>query len=99
MTKKLDSKIKIAIGNHEDDEEKVIGGSKELKDSLLEHYNLPNSFYSSNYKNVHILVLDTQLEFSLNVFKPEEYKEEDNSDKDKEITLSENTMLLLLRNY
>ncbi|HJU59143.1 MAG TPA: metallophosphoesterase, partial [Nitrososphaeraceae archaeon] len=69
MTKTLDSKIKIAIGNHEDEEEKVKGGSKELKDSLLEHYNLQNSYYSFDYGNVHFLVLDTQLEFSLNVFK------------------------------
>ncbi|MGZ5548288.1 MAG: metallophosphoesterase, partial [Nitrososphaeraceae archaeon] len=46
MTKGLDSRIKIAIGNHEDEEEKAKGGSKELKDSLLKHYNLQNSYYS-----------------------------------------------------
>lgn len=69
MTEKLDSKIKIAIGNHEDEEEKAKGGSKELKESLLEHYNLPNSYYSFDYENVHVLILDTQLEFSLNAFK------------------------------
>ena len=40
MTKALDSKTKIAIGNHEDDEEEAKGGSKELKDSLLKHYDL-----------------------------------------------------------
>jgi len=34
MTKGLDSRTKIAIGNHEDEEEKAKGGSKELKDSL-----------------------------------------------------------------
>ncbi len=49
MTKALDSKTKIAIGNHEDDEEKATGGSKELKDSLLEHYDLQNSYYSFDY--------------------------------------------------
>ena len=70
MTKALDSKTKIAIGNHEDEEEKYnTGGSKELKDSLLKHYDLTNSYYSFDYGNVHILVLDTQLEFSLNAFK------------------------------
>ncbi len=72
MTKSLDSKIKIAIGNHEDEEEKAKGGSTELKDSLLKHYNLEKSYYSFNYGNVHFLVLDTQLELSLNIFKPEE---------------------------
>ena len=72
MTKKLDSKTKIAIGNHEDDEEAEKGGSNALKDSLLEHYNLPNSFYSFDFGYVHFLVLDTQLEFSFNIFKQEE---------------------------
>ena len=72
MTNALDSKIKIAIGNHEDEEEKAKGGSTELKDSLLKHYNLEKSYYSFNYQNVHFLVLDTELELSLNIFKPEE---------------------------
>lgn len=94
MTKALDSKTKIAIGNHEDEEEKAKGGSKELKDSLLEHYDLQNSYYSFDYGNVHFLVLDTQLEFSLNVFQAlfeeeeeeEEKKEnkDDNNNKDDE---------------
>ena len=87
MTKGLDSKIKIAIGNHEDSEEKAKGGSKELKDSLLKHYNLQNSYYSFDYGNVHFLVLDTQLEFSLDVFKilDEDEKEENNdNNKDEE---------------
>ena len=57
MTKALDSKTKIAIGNHEDDEEEAKGGSKELKDSLLKHYDLQNSYYSFDYGNVHFLVL------------------------------------------
>jgi len=85
MTNALDSKTKIAIGNHEDEEEKAKGGSKELKDSLLEHYDLQNSYYSFDYGNTHFLVLDTQLEFSLNVFQAfqEEEKENDNN-KDNE---------------
>ena len=87
MTRAFDSKTKIAIGNHEDEEEKEKGGSKELKDSLLEHYNLQNSYYSFDYGNVHFLVLDTQLEFSLNVFQAfqEEEKENDyDNNKDDE---------------
>jgi len=83
ITKELDSKTKIAIGNHEDEEEKLKGGSKELKDSLLKHYDLQNSYYSFDYGNVHFLVLDTQLEFSLNIFKPEE-EEENDKNKDEE---------------
>ena len=85
MTRAFDSKTKIAIGNHEDEEEKAKGGSKELKDSLLEHYDLQNSYYSFDYGNVHFLVLDTQLEFSLNVFQAfqEEEKENDNNKDDE----------------
>ncbi len=78
ITKALDSKTKIAIGNHEDEEEKATtGGSKELKESLLDHYNLQNSYYSFDYGNAHFLVLDTQLEFSLNVFKIVEKEEKE----------------------
>ena len=85
MTKELDSKTKIAIGNHEDEEEKLKGGSKELKDSLLKHYDLQNSYYSFDYGNVHFLVLDTQLEFSLDVFKIlEEEEEEEKSENNKD---------------
>ena len=75
MTKALDTKTKIAIGNHEGDEEK--GGSQELTNSLLKHYNLPNSYYSFNFGNIHFLALDTQLEFSFNIFKPEDEEEEE----------------------
>jgi len=64
MTKPLDSKIKIAIGNHEDYEEEGAKGEK-LKKSLMDHYGLDKSYYSFDYNNVHILVLDTQLEFSV----------------------------------
>ncbi len=85
MTEKLDSKTKIAIGNHEDDEEEE--GSQELIDSLLEHYNLQNSYYSFDYGNVHFLVLNTQLEFSFDVFKiTEEEREEDEEDDAKYYT-------------
>jgi 3',5'-cyclic AMP phosphodiesterase CpdA len=82
MTKALDSKTKIAIGNHEDEEEAAKGGSKELRDSLLEHYNLQNTYYSFDYGNVHFLVLDTQLELSLDVFKQEEEEEEEDEEID-----------------
>ena len=64
MTKGLDSKIKIAIGNHEAyEEEGPIG--EILKKSIMDHYGLDKSYYSFDYKNVHVLVLDTQLELSV----------------------------------
>jgi hypothetical protein len=44
MTKSLDSKTKINIENHDDYEEGPHG--ENLKQSLLEHYNLDKSYYS-----------------------------------------------------
>ena len=64
MTKSLDSKTKIAIGNHDDYEEEGQKGEN-MKQSLLDHYNLDKSYYSFDYQNVHVLVMDTQLEFSV----------------------------------
>jgi hypothetical protein len=64
MTKSMDSKTKIAIGNHDDYEEEGMKGEK-LKKSLMDHYNLDKSYYSFNYQNVHVLVMDTQLEISV----------------------------------
>src|SRR5215208_7214504 len=64
MTKSLDSKTKVAIGNHDDFEEEGTKGES-LKNSYLNHYNLPHSYYSFDYRNVHVLVLDTQLELSV----------------------------------
>ena len=63
MTKSLDS-TKIAIGNHDDYEEEGQKGEN-LKKSYMDHYGLNNSYYSFDYKNVHVLVLDTQLELSV----------------------------------
>ena len=68
MTKGLDSKIKIAIGNHEAyEEEGPIG--EILKKSIMNHYGLDKSYYSFDYRNVHVLVLDTQLELSVDTLK------------------------------
>jgi 3',5'-cyclic AMP phosphodiesterase CpdA len=64
MTKSLDSKTKIAIGNHDDYEEEGAKGES-LQKSLLNHYNLNKPYYSFDYQNVHVLVLDTQLELSV----------------------------------
>ena len=64
MTKSLDSKTKIAIGNHDAYEEEGMIGDN-FKKTVLDHYNLNNSYYSFDYQNVHFLVLDTQLELSV----------------------------------
>ena len=64
MTKSVDSKTKIAIGNHDDYEEEGANGEN-LKKAILDHYNLNKSYYSFDYQNVHVLVMDTQLELSV----------------------------------
>ena len=64
MTKSLDSKTKIAIGNHDDYEEEGIEGVN-LKKLYMDHYGLNKSYYSFDYQNVHVLILDTQLELSV----------------------------------
>jgi len=96
MTKSLDSKTKVTIGNHDDYEEEGVIGD-DFKKAVLDHYNLKNSYYSFDYKNVHVLVLDTQLEISVDTLealaittetssidKPQqEEKSEDKDKKDK----------------
>ena len=65
MTKSFDTDIKISIGNHDHREEP--DGSKELTKSYLELYNLDNTSYSFNYKNLYVLVLNTQKELSIDL--------------------------------
>jgi 3',5'-cyclic AMP phosphodiesterase CpdA len=67
MTKTLDSKTKIAIGNHDDYEEEGTTG-EQLKKAYMDHYNLDKSYYSFDYRNFHVLILDTQLELSVDTF-------------------------------
>lgn len=89
MTKSLDSKTKIAIGNH-DAYEEVGEKGQTLKQLLLEYYNLDKSYYSFDYQNVHVLVLDTQLELSVDTLESTSKidatgeKEKDKSDKVQE---------------
>src|SRR5687768_3576641 len=48
----IDSITKISIGNHEDDSSEGFSG-------YMSHFGLSQTYYSYNYQNVHILVLDT----------------------------------------
>jgi hypothetical protein len=48
----FDSRMRIAIGNHEDD-------SDEDYSRYKSHFGLGNPYYSFNYNNVHFLVMDT----------------------------------------
>jgi len=48
----IDSITKIAIGNHEDDDSEAFS-------SYMSHFGLSQTYYSYNYQNVHVLVMDT----------------------------------------
>ena len=58
----LDGITKIAIGNHDSAEDE----SKTLEKIYENHYKLQNPFYSFNIKDVHVLVIDTELQPSKN---------------------------------
>jgi 3',5'-cyclic AMP phosphodiesterase CpdA len=97
MTKSLDSKTKVTIGNHDDYEEEGLIGDN-FKKEVLDHYNLNNSYYSFDYKNVHVLALDTQLELSVDTLEAlaitdetgtDDQQEKKNDDKTKKNKTSE----------
>ncbi len=48
----IDSITRITIGNHEDDSSEGFSG-------YMSHFGLQQTYYSYNYENVHVLVLDT----------------------------------------
>ena len=86
MTESFDTNIKIAIGNHEHWEESK--GSEELTQSYLDLYDLDNSYYSFDYKNLHVLVLDTQKELSIDLLEGNAISE-DNKYYDKYLEIIE----------
>ena len=50
----LDDKMKITIGNHDDE-------TSSLLNQYMSHFNLTKQFYSFNYQNVHFTVISTEL--------------------------------------
>jgi hypothetical protein len=50
----LDDKMKITIGNHDDE-------TTLLLNQYMSHFNLTRQFYSFNYQNVHFTVISTEL--------------------------------------
>src|SRR5215217_8557148 len=54
MIAPLDDKMKITIGNHDNE-------TTELLDQYMSHFNLTKQFYSFEYQNVHFTVISTEL--------------------------------------
>ncbi len=56
----IDGKIKILIGNHEQDE----GNPPSLLTQYLTHYRLANSYYSFDYKNIHFTMMNSEINYT-----------------------------------
>lgn len=57
----LDTKTKIAIGNHDDDEDE----STTIRNSYISYFSIPSTgYYSFNLQNIHFLIMDTQSSYS-----------------------------------
>ena len=54
IIKPIEQKIKIAIGNHEND-------PPSLLKLFMNHFNLTKEYYSFNYQNVHFVALSTEI--------------------------------------
>jgi len=55
IIKNIDENVKIAFGNHE--------GPDEGKSSYMKKFGLSKTYYSFNYQNIHILVMDSETSF------------------------------------
>ena len=58
LIRPFESKLKIAIGNHDDT-------SSSLLNQYMNHFGLSKQFYSFDYQNVHFVVMSTELPFGI----------------------------------
>ena len=58
----IKSIAKFSMGNHEEDE----GSPSSLPSSYLEKFGLGTSYYSFNYRNIHFLMLNSEIAFNSN---------------------------------
>ena len=54
LIRPFESKLKIAIGNHDDT-------SSSLLNQYMNHFGLSKQFYSFDYQNVHFVVMSTEV--------------------------------------
>ena len=78
IIKPIADKIIAVIGNHD-----VM--SSNLLDQNLEEFELEKPYYSFDYENVHVLVLDTQLELSVDTLESTAIINDTTADKQKKI--------------
>jgi hypothetical protein len=58
LIRPFESKLKIAIGNHDDT-------SSSLLNQYMNHFGLSKQFYSFDYQNVHFVVMSTEVPFGI----------------------------------
>lgn len=59
-TKSIESKMKILIGNHEQDE----GNPPSLVSQYLTHFNLTRTYYSFEYRNIHFTIMNSEINYT-----------------------------------
>src|SRR5574339_389047 len=57
LTKPISSKLKVALGNHDNEEDET----KQIRYEYMKHFNLTRPFYSFNQGNIHFLMMDSSL--------------------------------------
>jgi aldose sugar dehydrogenase len=55
----IDEKMKIVIGNHDTETESLLS-------QYMNHFNLTNQYYSFDHKNIHFLVMSTEIPYEEN---------------------------------
>src|ERR687889_189262 len=65
-TSSINNKLKIAIGNHDyDDDHKKVDATL-LQTQYKKHFDLSNTYYSFDYYNVHFIAMDSMLPYTIN---------------------------------
>src|SRR5919107_346858 len=64
-TSSINNKLKIAIGNHDYDDDKKADATL-LQVQYKKHFGLSNTYYSFDYHNVHFIAMDSMLPYTIN---------------------------------
>src|ERR687890_2188161 len=65
-TGSINNKLKIAIGNHDHDDDDKKGELPLLQTQYKKHFDLSNTYYSFDYHNVHFIAIDSMLPYTIN---------------------------------
>src|SRR5919107_815711 len=65
-TSSINNKLKIAIGNHDHDDDDKKGDPTLLQAQYKKHFGLSNTYYSFDYHNVHFIAIDSMLPYTIN---------------------------------